>query len=87
MSALGYGKRTDLEEYPLQGRGGGGVATLKRSEKTGDLVAAHVVAEADDDDPIIISSDGIVIRQPVKTVPQYGRPTQGVHLMNMREGD
>jgi len=85
VSALGHGKRTPVEEYPLQARGGQGVITFKTYAKTGDLVAARVVNAAHE--LMLISEDGIVLRTPVAHISLQGRPTQGVILMDVGEGD
>jgi DNA gyrase subunit A len=86
VSAHGYGKRTPLTEYPTQGRGGGGVRTMRLTEKTGPIAAARVISSADND-LMIISTGGTVIRQDVQNIAQAGRPTQGVRLMNLASGD
>jgi DNA gyrase subunit A len=82
----GYGKRTSIEEYPTQSRGGGGVITSKVTEKTGLVATARVIAEKDND-LMIISAGGVVIRTDVSTIHVAGRATQGVRLMNLGEGD
>ncbi len=83
----GYGKRTPLNLYKLQGRGGSGIKTAKVTAKTGDLVNAYVVnAETmKEKDLIIISEKGQVIRLGFKAVNQLGRDTQGVRLMRFKE--
>ncbi len=86
VSQHGYGKRTPLAEYPVQGRGGGGVRTIRLTEKTGPIAAARVIDSADND-LMIISTGGTVIRQYVQNIAQAGRPTQGVRLMNLAHGD
>jgi DNA gyrase subunit A len=82
----GYGKRTPLNEYPVQGRGGGGVITARLTDKTGSLAAARILTE-EDRDLMIISAEGTVIRTDWRTVAQTSRPTQGVRLMNLGNGD
>jgi DNA gyrase subunit A len=82
----GYGKRTPIDEYPTQSRGGGGVITSKVTKKTGAVATARVITEKDND-LMIISAGGVVIRTDVSTVGVAGRATQGVHLMNLGEGD
>ncbi|HEX6110335.1 MAG TPA: DNA gyrase subunit A [Ktedonobacteraceae bacterium] len=82
----GYGKRTSIEEYPTQSRGGGGVITSKVTGKTGLVATARVIAEKDND-LMIISAGGVVIRTDVSTIHVAGRATQGVRLMNLGEGD
>jgi len=82
----GYGKRTSIEEYPTQSRGGGGVITSKVTKKTGLVATARVIAEKDND-LMIISAGGVVIRTDVSAIHVAGRATQGVRLMNLGEGD
>lgn len=82
VSSHGYGKRTPLKEYPTQGRGGGGVRTMRVTDKTGPIAAARVIS-SDDNDLMIISSGGTVIRQSVQYIAQGGRSTQGVRLMSI----
>src|SRR6266536_2547014 len=82
----GYGKRTPIEDYPTQSRGGGGVITSKVTGKTGGVATARVLSE-NDNDLMIISAAGVVIRTDVSTISVAGRATQGVHLMNLGEGD
>jgi len=81
----GYGKRTDLKEYRLQGRGGAGIKTAKATEKTGNLVASKVIV--DQEDLIVISQRGQVIRTEIKSIPILSRATQGVRIMKLEEGD
>lgn len=85
----GYGKRTALNLYKVQGRGGSGIRTAKVMEKTGKLVNAFIINTElmNDKDLIIISEQGQVIRLPYKSVPSSGRDTQGVRLMRFKEGD
>ena len=80
----GFGKRTEVEEYRVQTRGGKGVLTYKITDKTGEVVGIKIVKETDD--IILISSDGTIIRLAVKDVSVLGRNTQGVTLMRMPEG-
>jgi DNA gyrase subunit A len=82
----GYGKRTPVDDYPTHNRGGGGVITSKVTEKTGLVATARVLAEKDND-LMIISAGGVVIRTDVSTISVAGRATQGVRLMNLGEGD
>jgi len=79
----GFGKRTEVEEYRVQTRGGKGVLTYKVTDKTGEVVGIKIVNE--NDDIILISSDGTIIRISVKDVSVLGRNTQGVTLMRMPE--
>jgi len=86
VTTNGYGKRTPIDEYPVQGRGGSGVRTIRLTDKTGLVSAARVVSE-EDDDLMLISAGGTVIRQEISTVARSGRATQGVRLMHMHPGD
>ncbi len=86
VTANGYGKRTPINEYPVQGRGGGGVITARLTPKTGLLAAARILTE-EDSDLMIISAEGTVIRTDWRTVAQTSRPTQGVRLMNIASSD
>ena len=85
LSANGYGKRTDLEEYRVTNRGGKGVKTINITEKTGELVAIKAVT--DDNDLMIINRSGITIRTSIEQIRVAGRATQGVRIINLREGD
>ena len=79
----GFGKRTDTEEYRLQSRGGKGIFTYKLTEKTGKL--AGVVSASDDEDVMLITSEGVVIRLHTDSISQFGRQTQGVRLVKMKD--
>jgi DNA gyrase subunit A len=81
----GIGKRTVLDEYRTQSRGGKGIKTINVTDKTGKLVAIKSVT--DNDDFVIINRSGIIIRLAVKNVPTTGRATQGVKLINLRKND
>ena len=85
VSENGYGKKSDLEDYRLTSRGGKGVKTLNITEKTGNLVALKSVTE--DNDLMIINKSGITIRVAVSAISLLSRATQGVKLINVREGD
>jgi DNA gyrase subunit A len=85
VTEKGYGKRTDIKEYRLQKRGGKGIITLRVSDRNGYLVGVRVVN--DNDEILLISSDDIIIRIPVKEIALQGRNTQGVRLMRFDEGD
>lgn len=89
IMSKGYGKRTDLSLYKVQGRGGSGIKTAKVTDKTGEITNAFLVnAEAmEGRDLIIISEYGQVIRTPFKTVSQLGRDTQGVRIMRFKAGE
>lgn len=79
----GYGKRTEFDEYRLQSRGGKGIFTYKITEKTGKL--AGVVSAGDEDDVMLITSEGVVIRLHVDEISRFGRQTQGVRLVKMKD--
>jgi DNA gyrase subunit A len=81
----GMGKRTNLTEYKQQGRGGSGIRTAKVGDKTGGVVNAFISSKDDDQDLVMISKKGIVVRTPFKSVPSLGRDTQGVRLMRFKE--
>ena len=85
VSENGYGKRSDYEEYRLTHRGSKGVKTLNITEKTGNLVAIKDVT--DDNDLMIINRSGLTIRMHVSDIRVAGRATQGVRLINIKEGD
>jgi len=85
VSENGYGKKSELDDYRLTNRGGKGVKTLNITEKTGKLIALKDVTE--DKDLMIINKSGITIRMAVSDIRVAGRATQGVKLINIREGD
>ena len=85
VSEHGYGKRSLIEDYRKTARGGKGVKTLNVTEKTGKLIAIKAVT--DDNDLMIITRSGITIRLAVSDIRLSGRATQGVRLINLREGD
>ena len=85
VSENGFGKRSDLEDYRITNRGGKGVKTISITEKTGSLVTVKNVT--DQDDLMIINKSGIAIRMMVSDLRVMGRATQGVKLINLREGD
>ncbi len=85
VTARGMGKCSPIEEYRVQKRGGKGILTLNRTEKTGEVVALKEVLP--DDELMLITKQGIVIRMPVKGIRVSGRNTQGVKLVNLDEGD
>ena len=84
ITELGYGKRTDPEEYREQGRGGMGVKAMQLTEKTGNLVAQLFVHE--DEDILLITDDGTIIRTRASDIRVCGRATQGVRIMRLAEG-
>ena len=85
LSENGYGKRTDLDEYRITNRGGKGVKTINITEKTGKLISIQAVT--DDNDLMIINRSGLTIRTSVEQIRLAGRATQGVRIINLREGD
>ena len=85
LSENGYGKRTDLEEYRITNRGGKGVKTINITEKTGKLISIQAVT--DENDLMIINRSGLTIRTSVSQIRLAGRATQGVRIINLREGD
>ena len=85
ISENGFGKRTDLEEYRSQGRGGKGIKTLNVTDKTGGLVSLQAVTDADD--LMIVTTSGIMIRMEVEAIRATGRNAQGVRLISLRGDD
>ena len=85
LSENGFGKRTDLDEYRVTNRGGKGVKTINITDKTGDLIAIQAVT--DENDLMIINRSGVTIRTKVEQIRVAGRATQGVKIINLREGD
>ena len=85
VTERGMGKRSELDEYRIQHRGGRGIITLKRAAKTGDIVALKEVLP--DDELMMITKKGIMIRVPVEGIRITGRNTQGVKVMNLTPGD
>jgi len=85
ISKNGYGKRSDMDGFPVQGRGGSGVITHKKTERTGELV--YVMGVTPTDDLVIITKNGIMIRMAVDGISVMGRNTQGVRLINLKDGD
>jgi len=84
----GYGKRTDVSQYKTQGRGGSGIKAAKITSKTGPVVMSSILEDvADEEDLIVISRKGQVIRTSVKSISLLGRATQGVRIMRLDEGD
>ena len=84
-SENGYGKRTGLDEYRITNRGGKGVKTINVTEKTGKLISIQAVT--DDNDLMIINRSGLTIRTAVSQIRLAGRATQGVRIINLRDGD
>ncbi len=85
VTEKGLGKRSELSEYRVQRRGGKGIITLKRTDKTGDIVALKEVLP--DDELMLITRHGVIIRVPVDGIRVIGRNTQGVRVMNLDSGD
>ena len=85
----GFAKRTKLSEFKVQGRGGSGIRAAKITNKTGQAIAAFIVSDkSEQEDIIVISTKGQVIRLPLKSIPVIGRATQGVRVMRFKqEGD
>jgi DNA gyrase subunit A len=81
----GFGKRTPVEDYPVKGRGTQGVITIKTSERNGEVVGAIQVKE--DDDIMLISNRGTLVRTSVKGITEVSRNTQGVNLISLGEGE
>lgn len=86
ISANGYGKCTDLDEYKVQNRGGSGIKTANVTPKTGNIISAKVFAEGEGE-IVAISKKSQVIRVDAKEIPVLGRQTQGVRIMKLRDGD
>ena len=86
LTENGYGKRTDVKEYRLQSRGGSGIKTANVTAKTGELVYSCILS-GDEEDLIVISRKGTVIRTEINSVPKISRSTQGVRIMKLDEGD
>ncbi len=81
----GFGKRTEIPEYRLISRGGKGVINIQTTDRNGDVVAIKTVKE--NDEIMVVSKNGIVIRIPVTEIPNISRNTQGVRIMRLKEGD
>ncbi len=84
ISENGFGKRTEMEEYKVQARGGQGTTTYKISEQTGNVAGFSVVTE--DEDIILITSEGVIIRMRCDEISTFGRVTKGVRLMRLGDG-
>jgi DNA gyrase subunit A len=85
----GYGKQTSMSEYKIQGRGGSGIKTAEVTAKTGEIIGAKVLIgdEMKEEEIVVISKKGQVIRVATNEIPSLSRATQGVRIMKMREGD
>ena len=86
LTENGYGKRTDLKEYKIQGRGGSGIKTAKITSKTGNLVSSKIL-DGKEEDLIVISQKGQVIRTKIALIAKSNRSTQGVRIMRLGESD
>ena len=86
ISEMGFGKKTDLKEYRLQGRGGSGIKTAKVTLKTGNLVSSQILT-GQEEDLIVISQKGQVIRIKISSISKLSRSTQGVRIMRLDLGD
>ncbi len=85
VTERGFGKRTDLSEYRMQGRGGKGIYTIKVTQKNGKAMSAIQVT--DDDEIMILTTEGMIIRMKTKDISIIGRNTQGVKLINLEDND
>lgn len=85
VSENGLGKRTMLTEYKVQGRGGSGIKTMDVTAKTGHIITARVINNTENQDLMIISVKGQVIRTPIKSISTLGRATQGVRIMRFKQ--
>ena len=85
VTKKGYGKRTDIDDYRLTGRAGKGVINMSVTDKTGEVITSRSVLE--DDDVIVTTKKGIVIRTSLKNIRIMGRATQGVRIINLASGD
>jgi DNA gyrase subunit A len=86
ISANGYGKRTDIDEYKIQNRGGSGIKTANVTAKTGNIIAAQMFTK-ETEEIVAMSKKSQVIRTDANEIPVLGRQTQGVRIMKLREGD
>ena len=86
VAEMGYGKKTKAKEYKVQNRGGGGIKTMNVTAKTGVIVSARIILP-DEEDLIVVSTKGQVIRTPLKDISSLGRATQGVRIMKLEAGD
>jgi DNA gyrase subunit A len=85
ISEHGLGKKTEIDEYKVQGRGGSGVKTMEVTDKTGPIIEARVINNTEEQDIMLISIKGQVVRTALKTIPTLGRATQGVRVMRFKE--
>ncbi len=87
ISEHGLGKKTEVDEYKVQGRGGSGIKTMEVTDKTGPIIEARVINNTEDQDIMLISIKGQVVRTPLRTIPTLGRATQGVRVMRFKEAN
>ena len=88
VMSKGYGKHTPIDEYKVQGRGGSGIKTAEVTAKTGDIIGAKIlVGDFKEDEVVIVSKKGQVIRTSLGEIPSLSRATQGVRVMKLYEGD
>ncbi len=88
MMSKGHGKRTLMSEYKIQGRGGSGIKTADITTKTGEIIGAKImIGDLDEQEIVVVSKKGQVIRVSASDIPQRSRATQGVRIMRMRTGD
>jgi DNA gyrase subunit A len=85
VSKNGLGKRTPLDEYKVQGRGGSGIKTMSVTAKTGKIISARVINNTEEKDVMAVSNKGQVVRTPLNTISTLGRATQGVRVMRFKE--
>ena len=86
MTERGYGKRTPVSEYPRKHRAGQGIFTLRVTEKVGRLAAIRNATDPEEE-ILLITAQGMVLRTTVEAIPRYGRQTQGVIVMRLQPGD
>ncbi len=88
ITSKGYGKRTKISEYKVQGRGGSGIKTAEVTSKTGEIIGTKIVFDnSEDEEIVVVSKKGQVIRTSVASISLLSRATQGVRIMKMRAGD
>ena len=87
VSQFGMGKKTPLQEYKVQGRGGSGIKTMNITKKTGQICVMHIVDKAIEADLVVISRMGQTLRTALGTISTLGRSTQGVRVIRLAEKD
>jgi DNA gyrase subunit A len=87
ISELGLGKKTNLSEYKIQGRGGSGIKTMNITKKTGQIKVMYIADRGIDADIVVISKTGQTIRTGMAQISTLGRSTQGVRIMRLGAGD